>query len=465
MTALAKLFRTTAFKLALGLLAVFVLAAGLGLGYVVWKSGRVVQEQVAAMVDAEAGNLTQRYRADGFLGMLQAIEERASQPGSFLYIVTAPNGAPLAGNVGTLPADVLDKAGIRETQYTRLGANEGPAPALVRVERLPNGSRLLVGRDLSERNRFAEILASTILGGLALVILVGLAGGLILARRVLVRLDAMTDTTRTIMAGNLSRRIPVNGSGDEFDRLALSTNQMLERIGELMSELRQVTDDVAHDLKTPLTRLRNRAEEALRSARTDEDYRATLDRIIDESDALIRTFNTMLLIARAESGAAREVMSSVNAGEIVESVAELYEPSAEEAGLKFDVRTEPGLVVHGNRELIGQALANLVDNAIKYGAVEGSPAGTILLVAKGDADRVRFVVADNGPGIPADNRIRALERFVRLESSRTRPGSGLGLSLANAIARLHGGTLELADNTPGLKVIIELPRERVEAPE
>jgi signal transduction histidine kinase len=464
-TALAKLFRTTAFKLALGLLAVFVLAAGLGLGYVVWKSGRVVQEQVAAMVDAEAENLMERYRSDGFRGMLQAIAERASQPGSFLYIVTAPNGAPLAGNVGTLPADVLDKTGVKETQYTRLGANEGPAPALVRLERLPNGSRLLVGRDLSERNRFAEVLAGTILGGLALVIIVGLAGGLILARRVLVRLDAMTDTTRTIMAGNLAGRIPVNGSGDEFDRLALSTNQMLERIGELMSELRQVTDDVAHDLKTPLTRLRNRAEEALRSARTDEDYRATLDRIIDESDALIRTFNTMLLIARAESGAAREAMSAVNAGEIVESVAELYEPSAEEAGLKLFVRVEPGLTVHGNRELIGQALANLADNAIKYGAIEGISGGTISLAAEGGGDRIRFVVADNGPGIPAGNRGRALERFVRLESSRTRPGSGLGLSLANAIARLHGGTLELADNAPGLKVIIELPRERGEAPE
>lgn len=465
MTALAKLFRTTAFKLVLGLLAVFVLAAGLGLAFVVWESGRVIQAQSARMVDAETANLAERYRLGGFLGMAEAISERAAQPGSFLYLLTAPNGEVLTGNVGTLPTDVLAKHGTREVQYTRLGANQGPTPALVRVERLPNGSRLLVGRDLSERNRFAEILASTILGGLALVILVGLAGGLILARRVLVRLDGMTDTTRTIMAGNLSGRIPVNGSGDEFDRLALSTNQMLERIGELMSELRQVTDDVAHDLKTPLTRLRNRAEEALRSARTDEDYRATLDRIIEESDALIRTFNTMLLIARAESGAAREAMSSVNAGEIVESVAELYEPSAEEAGLKLDIRVEPGLVVHGNRELIGQALANLADNAIKYGVAEGSSGGTISLAAEGDGDRVRFVVADNGPGIPADNRGRALERFVRLESSRTRPGSGLGLSLANAIARLHGGTLDLADNAPGLKVIIELPRERGEASE
>jgi signal transduction histidine kinase len=453
-TAFAKLFRTTAFKLALGLLAVFVLAAGLGLGYVIWQSGRAIQAQVGQMVDSEIANLAERYGDGGFLGLLRAIESRAVQPGSFLYLVTAPNGQPLAGNVGTLPPDVLSTAGLHETVYTRLGANEGSTPALVRVERLPNGSRLLVGRDLSERGRYAEILASTMLGGLALVIVVGLAGGLILARRVLVRLDAMTDTSRTIMAGNLSGRLPVSGSGDEFDRLAGTTNQMLERIGELMSELRQVTDDVAHDLKTPLTRLRNRAEEALRTARTDEDYRATLDRVIEESDALIRTFNTMLLIARAESGAAREAMSSLNVAELVESVAELYEPAAEEAGLSLHTRTEPGLVVHGNRELMAQALANLVDNAVKHGD------GQIEIVAEGTGDRVRLVVADQGPGIEAKDRGRVLERFVRLESSRTRPGSGLGLSLANAIARLHGGMLELADNAPGLRAVIDLPRER-----
>ena len=460
MTALAKLFRTTAFKLALGLLAVFVLAAGLGLAYVVWESGRVIQAQTAQMVDAETENIVERYRTAGFLGMLQAIEERENQPGSFLYLVTAPNGQPLAGNVGTLPLDVLDKAGLRETEYARLGANEGSTPALVRVGRLPNGSRLLVGRDLSERARFAEILISTILGGLALVIVVGLAGGLILARRVLIRMDAVTYTSRTIMAGDLSGRLPVLGSGDEFDRLATATNQMLERIDELMAGLRQVTDDVAHDLKTPLTRLRNHAEEALRTAKTDEEYRGTLDRVIDESDALIRTFNTMLLIARAESGAARETMSALNATELVESVAELYEPSAEEAGLTLTVRAEPGLAVHGNRELIGQALANLVDNAVKYGSAEGRSGGAVELAVEAAGGRVRFIVADHGAGIGPEDRVRALERFVRLESSRTRPGSGLGLSLANAIARLHGGTLELADNAPGLRVVMDLPRER-----
>ncbi|BCJ90301.1 two-component sensor histidine kinase [Terrihabitans soli] len=459
MTALVKLFRTTAFKLALGLLAVFILAAGLGLGYVVWQSGRAIQQQAAHLVDTETTSLLERYSAAGFLGMLSAIDERARQPGSFLYIVTAPNGQPITGNVATLPQNVLDKPGVRETEYTRLGANDGEAtPALVRVERLPNGSRLLVGRELTERKRFAEILASTLLGGLALVIVVGLGGGLILARRVLVRLDAMTDTGRTIMAGDLSGRLPVSGSGDEFDRLADTTNQMLERIGELMAGLRQVTDDVAHDLKTPLTRLRNRAEEALRTAKTDEDYRSTLDGVIAESDDLIRIFNTMLLIARAESGAARESMSALDATELVESMAELYEPSAEEAGLALKVKAQPGLTVHGNRELIGQALANLIDNAVKYGSAADQK-GEIEVSVEGLGERVRFTVADRGQGIAADDRGKVLERFVRLEESRTQPGSGLGLSLANAIARLHGGTLELADNKPGLRVVLDLPRE------
>jgi len=461
-TALAKLFRTTAFKLVLGLLAVFVLAAGLGLAFVVWESGRVIQAQSARMVDAETANLAERYRLGGFLGMAEAISERAAQPGSFLYLLTAPNGEVLTGNVGTLPTDVLAKHGTREVQYTRLGANQGPTPALVRVERLPNGSRLLVGRDLSERARFAEILVSTMLGGLALVVLVALVGGAILARRVLVRMDAVTATSRTIMAGDLSGRLPVSGSGDEFDRLATATNDMLERIGELMEGLRQVTDDVAHDLKTPITRLRNQAEEALRSAKTEEEYRATLDRVIEESDGMIRTFNTMLLIARSESGAARQSMSALDAAELVESIAELYEPAAEEAGLSLVVRTSPGLTVHGNRELIGQALVNLVENALKYGVLDGGTDKTVELAVEEAGDRLRFLVADHGPGISEADRARVLERFVRLETSRTRPGSGLGLSLADAIARLHGGTLELNDNNPGLRVTMDLPRERSE---
>ncbi|MFC5067833.1 sensor histidine kinase [Flaviflagellibacter deserti] len=458
MTALGKLFRTTAFKLAAGLLAVFVVAAVLGLGYVVWQSGRVIQAQIASTVDAETSNLITRYDSSGFLGLLRDIEARARQPGSFLYLVTAPNGEPLIGNIGSLPPGIIDKTGSRETEYGPLNDQRSNASAHVKVSVLPNGFRLLVGRDLAERRRFAEVLAGQILGGLALVTLVGLAGGLVVARRVLVRLDEMTETSRTIMAGNLSRRLPMAGTGDEFDRLATATNQMLDRIGGLMVELRQVTDNVAHDLKTPLTRLRNRAEEALRTAKTEEEFRATLDQVIDESDDLIRTFNTMLLIARTESDTAVDIMAPVDAAELIESVAELYEPLAEDAEVELKVSAVAGARVRGNRELLGQALANLVDNALKYSTGDDGKGGPVEVAVEGERNVVRFIVADRGPGIPAEDRERALERFVRLESSRSRPGSGLGLSLANAVAIQHGGKLVLSDNRPGLRVTMELPR-------
>ncbi|MGQ4272485.1 ATP-binding protein [Terrihabitans sp. B22-R8] len=461
MTALGKLLRTTAFKMALGLLGVFALTAVLSLGYVLWQSSRIVQAQIDEAVRAEVAGLAQRYASGGMLGLVREVENRVRGPGAFLYLVTSPMGEPLAGNVAALPPGVLDRAGARETDYTRKGSgNEARAMAHVRVFVLPSGFRLLVGRDLAERRRFAEVLAQTILGGLVLVILLGLVGGLIVARRVLVRLDALTATSRTIMAGDLSQRLPVSGSGDEFDRLAIGVNAMLERISELMAGMRQVTDDVAHDLKTPLTRLRNRAEEALRIGRRDEDYRAALEQVIEESDALLGTFNSMLMIARAESGASRDMMKPLDVGELLASVADLYEPVAEDAG--FALTCDPGsdeTQVRGNRELLAQAMANLVDNALKYGAPAAPDVPRkIALQVETEGERVRLVVADHGPGIADADRARVLERFVRLETSRTLPGSGLGLSLVNAIAHLHGGVLVLADNHPGLRASIELPR-------
>jgi signal transduction histidine kinase len=461
-TALGKLLRTTAFKLALGLLAVFALTACLSLGYVLWQSGRIIQSQIAETVEAEIASLEQRYSGTGLLGLLREVEERSLQSNAFLYLVTAPTGQPLTGNIAALPPGILDQSRARETEYVRRDAKDAQThhSAYVRVLVLPNGFRLLVGRDLAERSRFAAVLARAILGGLVLVILLGLVGGLVVARRVLVRLDALTATSRTIMAGDLSRRLPVSGSGDEFDRLAVATNTMLDKIGTLMLGLRQVTDDVAHDLKTPLTRLRNQAEEALRHARTGQEFRDALEQVIAESDGLIGTFNSMLLIARAESSAAQDMMKPLDATELVESVGELYEPVAEDAGRVLNVRAVPGVRVEGSRELLSQALANLIDNALKYaGQGEGvETPGDIELVMSADERRVRFEVADRGPGIPAADRDRAVERFVRLETSRSLPGSGLGLSLVSAIAHLHKGTFELHDNAPGLRAVIDIPR-------
>jgi signal transduction histidine kinase len=319
-----------------------------------------------------------------------------------------------------------------------------------------------VGRDLEERDRLYDIVVAAGRWSIALVIVLGLGGGFFVARRVLRRVDAMTETTGRIMAGDFSGRLPIAGTGDELDRLGEHLNAMLERIEALMQGLKDVSDNIAHDLKTPLTRLRNRCEQALRASDRDAGYRATLEATIDESDALIRTFDALLMIARAESGQARENMSDFDAGEIARDVAELYEPLADDKGLTLAVDVGAAAPIHGNRELVSQALANLVDNAIKYvgsrpQAINGAQS-EILVKVRNDSDKILLTVSDHGPGIPASDRGRAVERFVRLEQSRTAPGSGLGLSLASAVARLHGGELRLEDNHPGLNAVIALPR-------
>src|SRR5664280_199208 len=296
----------------------------------------------------------------------------------------------------------------------------------------------------------------------ALVIVLGLVGGLFVTRRVLRRVDAMTETTRTIMAGDLGGRLPVAGTGDELDRLAENLNVMLERIEALMHGLKEVSDNIAHDLKTPLTRLRNRCEEALRTAKSAGEYRAALEGTIEDSEGLIRTFNALLMIARAESGQARDDMSEFDAAEIAHDIGELYEPLAEQKGIALKVEADAPAKVKGNRELVSQALANLVDNAIKYteprDLASNGATPEIVVRALNEGDRILLTVADSGPGIPEADRARVVERFVRLEQSRSQPGSGLGLSLASAVARLHGGELTLADNQPGLKSVIALPR-------
>jgi signal transduction histidine kinase len=276
----------------------------------------------------------------------------------------------------------------------------------------------------------------------------------------------MTGTTQRIMAGDLSGRLPVGRSGDELDRLAENLNAMLERIEALMMGLKEVSDNIAHDLKTPLTRLRNRAEEALAKSATEAEYRAALERTIEESDGLIRTFNALLMIARAESGQARGNMDDFNAAEVAYGIHELYEPLAEDGGMSLRVKTAP-VLIRGNRELISQALANLVENAIKYGkpvppaqpagAVVSMDAKQVLIEARRDGDWVLLSVTDHGPGIPEADRKHAVERFVRLEASRTLPGSGLGLSLAAAVATLHGGELRLGDAGPGLTATLAIP--------
>jgi signal transduction histidine kinase len=462
LTALGKLLRTTAFQLTLGYLLVFILFAASLLGYFALNTRRLITEQITATVDTEITGLREQYNQGGIRRLVIVVDLRSRRPGSSLYLVTTATGEGLAGNVGSLEPGVLDHPGWLETNYRRLEAPEGSDHhALVQVVQLPGGFRLLVGRDLEERERLFGIIANAARWSVVLVIVLGLVGGFFVSRRVLNRVEAMTDKTQTIMAGDLAGRLPVAGTGDELDRLAEHLNAMLERIEALMRGLKEVSDNIAHDLKTPLTRLRNRCEQALRGSGGVNDYRAALEATIAESDELIRTFNALLMIARAESGQARDNMTDFDASEIARDVGELYEPLADEKGITLTVDAPSAAPVRGNRELVSQALANLIDNAIKYagpnGKLNGAPA-EIVVKAGNDGERISLSVADRGPGIAEADRGRVVERFVRLEQSRSEPGSGLGLSLAAAVARLHGGELKLEDNHPGLRSTIALPR-------
>jgi signal transduction histidine kinase len=464
-TAFGKLIRTTAFRLTLVYLFLFALFAASLVGYFAWNTRRLITEQITTTVNAEVVEITDIYNRHGLHGLVFNIERRALRPGSNLYLVTTETGWAIAGNVEALPPGVMSTEGWFETGYRRLeDQDRSHHRALVRVAELPGGFRLLIGRDLDERRRMFVIVAKAAQWSVLVVVVLGILGGIFVARRVLQRIDAMTGTTRRIMTGDLSERLPVGRSGDELDRLAENLNAMLERIEALMKGLKEVSDNIAHDLKTPLTRLRNRAEEALAKSSCEPDYRAALERTIEESDGLIRTFNALLMIARAESGQARGNMDDFDAAEVAVGIHELYEPLAEDDGMSLHVKTASS-PLYGNRELISQALANLVENAIKYGKPVVRPidpeavAATkeILIEARRDDDAVLLSVTDHGPGIPEADRKHAVERFVRLQASRTLPGSGLGLSLASAVATLHGGELRLGEAHPGLVATLVIP--------
>ena len=478
MTTLGKILRTTAFRLTLLNLAIFAVVATAILGYVAWNSRRLVEEGIRSTIEAEINGLSEQYRQGGIRRLVHVIERRSRSPGSNLYLLTAFNGTVLAGNV-TMPGDRVLEPGpqAQELVYRRFeDAAENDRLAIVRMFQLPGGFRLLVGRDVEELERLRFVVRRAFGWSIVTVVVVGFLGGFFVARRVLRRVDSMTDTTRAIMQGDLSGRLAVVGSNDELDRLALALNAMLDRIGELMAGLREVSDNVAHDLRTPLTRLRNAAEQALRTGRDEADCRQALEHVIEESDGLIRVFNSLLMIARAEAGRMRESMAPFDLAEVARSLAELYEPVAEEAGVRLAADLPDTCPLTGNRELIGQAVSNLIDNALKYGRPQGAASESDAPktdapktdAPKTDAPEVRLTVArrgaiveiavgDRGPGIPAADRERVLDRFVRLEGSRTRPGFGLGLSLVNAVVRLHGGQLRLEDNGPGLRCVMELP--------
>lgn len=460
MTALGKLLRTTVFKLSLAYLVIFAIGCGLLLGRVGFTMRLFIDEQISSTIDAEITGLSEAYERGGIRRLVDTVERRARQPGSSLYLVTTFAGESVVGNVLEISAGARDQPGGEEITYKRVGDDGAARPAVARVYILPNGFRLLVGRDLGDREALRRVLLRALVTSLVWLTIIGVLGGAFVAARVLRRVDAMNDTARNIMLGDLSRRLPLSGSGDELDRLAANLNAMLDRIAELMVGLREVSDNIAHDLKTPLTRLRNRADAALRAAGSEDERVAALEKIIAESDALIRTFDALLMIARLEAGSITDDMTEFDIDAIVRDVVELYEPSAEERGMSLVHAGADGLVIRGNRELIARALSNLVDNALKYGklAVDDPARASIRAITRRMGEQIEVEIADRGPGIPdAADRARVLDRFVRLEASRSAPGAGLGLSMVAAVARLHKGALRLEDNAPGLRAIMSLP--------
>lgn len=455
---LGKLFRTTAFKLSLAYLILFSIGAGLVLTRVGARVKEVLDEQIEQTVEAEIRALSEQYAQGGLRQLTTALERRVRAPGGSLYLLTTHSGDVIVGNIEPLASSPTGGRELVETRYQRRGEPGVEHPALMRLFLIPGGFRLLIGHDIEDHEILRDILRQALGVSLFWLALVGALGGMFVSHRMLERVDLMSASARRIMAGDLNERLAVLGAGDELDRLAENFNAMLERISELMTGLREVSDNIAHDLKTPLTRLRNRAEAALRGASGNGEHREALTKVIEESDALIRVFNALLMIARAEAGCSTDNLTTYDADAVVSDIVEMYEPVAEEQGVHLQFSTEPGLAVTGSRELLGQALVNLVDNALKYGASGENQ--RIDVRAKRVGDRVEITVADQGPGIAPEDRERVVGRFVRLENSRSRPGSGLGLSMAAAVARLHHGALRIEDNAPGLRVVLSLPAVR-----
>lgn len=368
MTALTRLIGSTPFRLTVAYMGAFVLAAALIVLYVAWQANQLLTSKAIDTLTDEVASLREQFRAGGPPGLVAAIRERLAEPGSGLYLLLDRGGSKLVGNLPRVPPALVAGGHGRLFSYRRTSEGRGLPERLAVGLSVPvsGGYTLIVASDIEDQRQFAATIGRVALWGLGLLCALGVGAGILISRGMLARIEAVTETSREIMAGDLSRRIALSGSGDELDRLAESLNAMLARIEELLLALREVSDNIAHDLKTPLNRLRNRAEAALRSADGPASYREGLAKTIEEADELIKTFNSLLLIARLEGGAVAESMAPVDPAAIVGDIAELYEPAAEEAGLTIAVSAEPGLSLVANRELVSQAVANLVDNAIKY---------------------------------------------------------------------------------------------------
>lgn len=455
MRTLSVLLRTQAFRIVAIYLAIFAVSTAALVGFVYWNTAVALDRETDQTIGAEVTGLVEQYERLGLPGLTDVIINRSVRGEQGLYLLADHQHRIIAGNLDNWPTVKNTGDGFVEFTFER---RIGGAPELRRargqVFALAQGFYLLVARDVHERRELEDLFSTMLPWSVALMIVLGLVGGVLVSRNFLARLDVINRTSRRIIAGDLSQRVPVTKAGDEFDDLSGHLNRMLDRIERLMRGMREVSDNVAHDLRSPLNRLRSRLELAARHEPPNSEMRRDIDAAVEETDRLIATFNALLLIAEAEAGSLRATMIDFDLKDVVEGVGELYAPVAEERGVDFVVRIQGDGPVHGNQNLITQALANLIDNAIKY----TPEAGTVVVELAETADEATLTVADSGPGIPAADRERVVERFVRLESSRNSPGTGLGLSLVLAVARMHDAKLVLDDNHPGLRATLHFDR-------
>jgi signal transduction histidine kinase len=454
-----KTFRTSTFRLAALYLLFFTLSIWAVLGYIYYNTVSLLERQNEETILADVTGLTDQYRAQGVSGLLDAVNRRIAENPNILIMLADARGEPLGGN---LRSPVISSLPDNSWINFAIGAGDNSAPIGHNAHgfnvQFPQGPQMIVGLDVEDMNQFRQIIRESLFWALGLAVLMGLGGGFWMSRNFLRRVDAITETSQSIMRGNLSGRMPVIGSGDELDRLAQALNEMLDQIEKLMNGMREVSSNVAHDLKTPLTRLRARAEAALRLKGKNEIH-AALQQTLDDCDQLLSTFNALLSITKLESGQQRASLQVLDANDIIADVVDLYGPVAEEGQGILDMDSRPGLQVLAKRELLAQALINLIDNALKYGAGTGG-AAHINVRGEKQGDEVVITVGDRGQGIAEKDRERVLQRFVRLDESRSKPGNGLGLSLVFSVVNFLGGKLVLADNRPGLKAELRLPLVR-----
>jgi signal transduction histidine kinase len=447
---LAKTLTSSTFKLALIAIGTFGVIVSAIFSYVYLSTSSYVRSRSDRAIMTEYRSLRDAYERKGRDGLIALIQQRTADNGfaDSVYILVAPSSAVLAGNLKAWPQTVTAARGWTEFRAPEPLSGAANRPLLrAMLETFPGGDRLLVGRDISDSDSFVDQIKIAVISGVALIFAVAGVASILVTRRTVGRIESINATSRAIMQSGLDKRIPLRGSHDEWDRVAENLNLMLDRIETLMGEIKQVSDNVAHDLRTPLTRMRGRLEKAYHGQRISEDDQSLIGDTIADLDAVLRIFSSLTRIAQIETQARKGAFRTVNLVEISGEVVELYDAAAEQDGTRLTVVGDREVLATGDRDLIFDAIANLVDNAIKH----GRPGGQIVVANENIGGRPAISIADDGPGIPADQYEHVFKRFYRLEHSRYAPGNGLGLSLVAAVARLHGARIELLDNAPGLK--------------